>query len=125
MYTIPNTEVAPTEDLDQAKAIANELAEENTAEYEVINSENVIMHVATPVRDRKFSPWERVETPKFAAPTVEGFRPAYQRVRIQTVVYRAIDETGWLVVNYGTGERNLVSTTAQARAITNRMRAEA
>lgn len=124
-----NDDLVTFEDLDVAKEFARGVAVEHSVELEVVtvneDGETVVVYVATPVEGRAFHPWERVETPAFEAPHVEGFRPAYQRKRIGAVVYRKLSERGWLVLNTLTGERVEVTTTKAARLITNRMGAEA
>lgn len=124
-----NGDTAEFEDIDVAKAFAHGAAVEHSVELEVVTDDEdgnpVVAYVATPVEGRNFHPYERVETPAFQAPHIEGYRPAYQRVRIGTVVYRKLDEKGWLVFNTQTGEKIEVATTAKAREITNRMRQEA
>ena len=129
MYYIAATDVteyAEFENLDQAKEHALALAIEHGIELDVVDSDTGnVAHVATPVQGRHFHPWERVETPKFPARHIPGYRPAYTRKRINTVVYRNLSEPGWLVVNGDTGEETPAPTTAAARAITNRMAQEA
>ena len=125
MYNISTHDavVDTTETLENAIWIADTLAVAENVEVTVINTETgSIERVISPIRDRHFGPRERVETPRFAAPPVAGFVPAYQRVKINTVVYRRLDAPGWLVWNLSTDRKVRTRTTAQARAVTNRMR---
>lgn len=71
-------------------------------------------------------PFGRTETPNFEFEPVEGFTPAYARNRIKTVVFRANDRSGWLVVDFRPeGGRFEVANTNEARAVTNRLQQEA
>lgn len=111
-----------------ARDAADALALEHGVEVEVVTQTGRVAHVATPVRDRNFHAFERVETPKFEAPHVEGYRPAYTRARIGAVVYRAVapedkDKT-WLVLTVDDGVQRFARTTKAARLITNALRAE-
>lgn len=119
----------PDEDRVQAVAVIDELAVTNGVELELVDDEGHVVHVATPVVGRQFHPFERVEDPGFPAPHVEGYRPAYRRVRIGAVVYRALapedkDKT-WMVLTVDDGLKRFVRTTAAARAITNDLAANA
>jgi predicted PhzF superfamily epimerase YddE/YHI9 len=95
-------------------------------ELEVVHTEtNVVAFVATPVQGRLFHPWERVETPKFAAPHFEGWRPAYTRKRIEATVYRSYDEENelpWRVFDGRTKSFRDVATTKAACELTKAMR---
>lgn len=127
MYAITTPDAVHTREVfAEARELAETLADARSAEFEVVHTETgAVAYVATPVHGRAFNPWERVETPKFQAPHIDGLRPAYTRRRIETVVYRKIDETGWVVLDTRSNTRYDVSTTAQARAITNALGAEA
>jgi hypothetical protein len=69
-----------------------------------------------------FYPWTRVETPKFVAPALTGWVPAYTRKRIQATVYRRQEGKGWLVVDGRTGGRQEVANTVEACELTKAMR---
>jgi hypothetical protein len=112
------------EQLGRAKTSANRLAVSRQIEVEVVNLDDLtVAHLATYVEGRIFHPYERIELPKFSAPSLEGFRPAYTRKRIQATVYRALDHSGWLIHDGRTDGMAVVRTTKQACAVTNGMRA--
>jgi hypothetical protein len=69
-----------------------------------------------------FTPWTRVETPKFVAPALAGWTPAYTRKRIQATVYRRLAGKGWLVHDGRTGGTQEVADTKEACALTKAMR---
>lgn len=119
--TLPGGQVKNYERLNAAIEFANKQAKELAEELEVVDEDNRVAHVATYVDGRTFHPWERVETPKFAAPHFEGFRPAYTRKRIEAVVYRGVDERSWLVFDGRTGGQKIVATTKLACALTKQM----
>jgi hypothetical protein len=135
MYDIklPEAEPKTYQVLKAAKAFADKVAIEQGIELEVVNTETgTVTYLTSPALIAKrdagvhFVPWSRLETPKFAAPVVEGFYPAYNRVRVGAVVYRAYDEAAelpWMVLDTRTGGRQLVPTTKAARMVTNAMRA--
>lgn len=110
------------EELSDARELAERLATENKVELEVVHTATgAVAYVATYVTGRIFHAWERVETPRFEAPHIEGYRPAYQRVRIGAVVYRPLEKgEPWLVLH--NGRRYLRPTTAGAREVTNALR---
>src|SRR4051812_15358111 len=99
--TLPGQEPKSYPTLAKAKAFALRKAVTSGIELEIVNSETrTVAFMCTPVQGRIFHPWERVETPAFAAPHFEGFYPAYTRKRIMATVYRAYDaeaEMPWLV----------------------------
>lgn len=102
---------------------ANALALEHTAEFEVVDTESqTVAHVATYVQGRHFHPFERVETPKFSAPHIEGYRPAYNRKRIEAVVYRSLDERSWLVRDGRTGGTRVCGNTVESRQLLTAMK---
>jgi hypothetical protein len=127
LITLPNGD-APKEyqKLDAAKDFANKKAKELEIELEVVDVDSsVVMHVATYVEGRYFHPWERVETPKFSAPHFEGWRPAYNRKRIEATVYRSYDEEAelpWMVHDGRTGGTRLMANTVVTRQLLTSMR---
>lgn len=112
--------------LDAAKEFADLYSLEHSVELEVIDNESLnVMYVATPVRDRIFHPWERVETPKFSSPHFEGWRPAYTRKRIEATVYRSYDPENtkpWRVYDGRTKAFVDVANTKEACKVTKEMR---
>ena len=104
---------------------AQELSTEEGIELEVVHEETgAVIAVTSPLTPGHFVPWSRVETPKFVAPHLGAWRPAYTRKRVGAVVYRSLTSKSWLVLDTRTGGRIAVSTTKEAREITNKMRAE-
>lgn len=112
-------------DFPQVMAEADALAKKHSKEIQVLNTEtDSIAYVATYVAGRTFNAWERVEVPKFEAKHIDGYVPAYQRVRIGAVVYRPLTKgEPWLVVT-SDGKKYEAANTAKARAITNKLREE-
>jgi hypothetical protein len=118
--------------LANAKKAARKIARDAQVEVEVTDTEiNSVAYVTSPRAIRKeetgewFVPWTRLENPRFSAPTIEGYYPAYTRARITATVYRAYDEAAdlkWLVHDGRTGGRRLVRTTKEARLLTTEMR---
>lgn len=99
MYTIsvPNAQQAlELEDFGQAREVADELAKQLGVVIQV-EGMGIVAYATSPAAIRKattgeyFTPNTRIENPKFAAPILEGYVPAYVRRRIQATVYR---ETG-------------------------------
>lgn len=127
-FTVALTDQAPKSyaTLAKAKAFAVRKAVTSGVEIEIVNSETgTVAFMCTPVQGRIFHPWERVETPAFAAPHFEGFYPAYTRKRIMATVYRAYDaeaELKWLVHDGRTGGKELVANTKAACALTKAMK---
>jgi len=109
--------------LGRAKQAANRLAASKQLEVQVVDSTSAqVVHIATYVEGRYFHPFERVETPAVPnAREFKGFIPAYQRKRCGAVVYRALDERSWLVLDTVTGGRRRVATTKAACALTKAM----
>jgi hypothetical protein len=64
-------------------------------------------------------PFGRTEVPNFPFEPLEGHTVAYVRNRIKTVVFRADDRSGYVVVNTVTGRQYKVENTSAARRITN------
>jgi hypothetical protein len=121
--TLPDGKVKGFNALGQAIEFADGYSEEHNVELDVVaTADSVVAYVATPVRDRIFYPFERVETPKFRAPQLDGYRTAYTRKRIEATVYRALDHTDWLVHDGRTGNTKTVRTTRQACILTREMR---
>ena len=124
-YTIqlPEGQVKEYQQLRAATEFADNKAVEFGAELEVVHTETeTVAYVATPVRGRLFHPFERVETPKFSALHIEGYRPAYTRKRIEAVVYRALDNSHWLVRDGRTGGRVQCANTTETRHLLTEMR---
>lgn len=69
-----------------------------------------------------FYPWTRVETPKFVAPALTGWVPAYTRKRIQATVYRRHEGKGWRIHDGRTGNTVDAANTKEACLITKEMR---
>jgi hypothetical protein len=102
------------------------------AEFEVTETESrtvayVTSQRAILKRDEgvHFVPWTRLEVPKFSAPEIAGFYPAYTRKRIEAVVYRAVDEDAelpWLVRDGRTGGTQLCANTTESRKLLTAMR---
>lgn len=118
--------------LDAAKAKADAIASEQGVEVEVAQGGTVV-YLTSPRAQAKreqgvhYVPWSRLHDLQFAAPDLEGFYPAYQRVRVQATVYRAYDneaEMPWLVFDgrEGCGGMKLARTTKEACGITSAMR---
>lgn len=126
--TLPGQASKSYATLAKAKAFAVRKAVTSGIELEIVNTEtNAVAFMCTPVQGRIFHPWERVETPAFAAPHFEGFFPAYTRKRIMATVYRAYDadaELKWLVHDGRTGNTQLVANTKQACALTKAMKGQ-
>lgn len=81
-----------------------------------------IVHTSTWVpAEQHFTPWTRVEQPKFATPDMSDYVLAYTRKRIATGVYRHIAAEGWRIVNNVTGDTVDVANTWEARMVTNAM----
>lgn len=132
MYAITSTEgqLKTYVKLNKATTWADQHAGENQIEVQVIHvPTSVVAYVVNPRALRKradgtwFAPWTRVETPKHAAPEIEGFIPAYTRRRIQATVYRGLEKgAGWLVHDGRTGGRCAVANTTEARHLTTAMK---
>lgn len=118
--------------LHDATAKADRLAQELGGEFEITHDETGVVayltsHRAILKRDEgvAFVPWTRLETPKFAAPEIEGFYPAYTRKRIEAVVYRAYDteaDQPWLVRDGRTGGTRLCANTTESRKLLTAMK---
>lgn len=118
--------------LHDATAKADALALEFGGEFEVTDNESgTVAHLTSPAaiakltEGRHFTPWTRLETPKFAAPEVPGFYPAYTRKRIEAVVYRSYDdeaELPWLVRDGRTGGVQLCANTTESRKLLTAMK---
>jgi hypothetical protein len=118
--------------LNDATAKADSLATQFGAEFEVTHTETAtVAYLTSPRAILKrdagvhFVPWSRLETPKFGAPDIEGFYPAYTRKRIQAVVYRAYDndaEQPWLVRDGRTGGTRLCANTTESRKLLTAMK---
>ena len=104
---------------------AQELSTSENIELEVVHeATGAVIAVTSPLSPGHFVPWTRVEAPRFAAPHFAAWRPAYQRARVQAVVYRSLSSKSWMVYDAKTGGKIVVGTTKEAREITNKMRAE-
>lgn len=86
---------------------------------------NVVHEIATNGQQGKtyFKPWTRVEvTDKVTLEVPAGYTVAYVRSRVNALVARANDRSGWLVI---TPEGNVpAANTAEAREITNSLAAQ-
>lgn len=128
MYAIttPQGDTIEEQDFSTAREAAQRVAKELTVELEVIHvPTGAVAFVATYVEGRQFHPWERVETPAHQAPHFAGWRPAYQRKRIQATVYRSYDEDNelpWRVLDGRTGNHRDVANTKAACQLTKDMR---
>ena len=124
IVTLPDSDQPNAfEDFTEAREFAQAQAQEQTIEVEVIHEPTgAVAFVATHVVGRFFNPWERVETPTFQAPHLEGWRPAYTRKKIQATVYRCLSERKWLVHDGRTGGTQEVANTTEARQLTSSMR---
>lgn len=121
--TLPEGQTKTYQQLRAATEFANAKAVELSVELEVVETESeTVAHVATPVQGRQFHPFERVETPKFSALHIEGYRPAYTRKRIEAVVYRSLDNSHWLVRDGRTGGRAQCANTTETRHLLTEMR---
>jgi hypothetical protein len=105
-----------------AKDAARKITAEHKVEAEVIDNDGNVVIVTTPVEGRYFHPFERVETPRFAAPSIPGYRPAYTRKAIPAVVYRSLNNDGWMVWDGRTGATEWAKNTKDACALTKAMR---
>jgi hypothetical protein len=117
---VGGTEVATRSSKPAAIALAE--THKGSQEVTVVTSAGNTVHTVKAVTQRA-KPWTRTETPKFEAPEVEGFVAAYQRVRVGAVVYRALDKSGYLVLQPATGFRMEAENTTVAREITNALAA--
>ena len=107
------------------KARAIEAAEALKGEslVEVKTEAGTVVHEVAPAGTRA-KPFTRTETVRVeGAEDIEGFVAAYQRTRVGAVVYRALDKSGYLVVQPSTGIRLEVANTTEARLATNEMAA--
>lgn len=107
-----------------SKASAIKLADENRGPVAVTVTTGAgnVVHTVDPVGTRA-KPFTRTETPTFEAPELKGFVAAYTRARIQTVVYRAVDRSGYLVLHVPTETRLEAANTTEAREHTNALAA--
>jgi hypothetical protein len=104
---------------------AQELSTEEGIELEVVHeATGAVIAVTSPLSPGHFVPWTRIETPKFVAPHMADWRPAYTRKRVGAVVYRSLTSKSWMVLDTRSGGREVVGTTREAREITNKMRSE-
>jgi hypothetical protein len=117
------------EDFGTAREAAEQEATQRTAEITVIQQETgAVAFVTSPKAIAKqetgeyFTPWTRVETPKFIAPDFPGYVAAYTRKRISATVYRKVDDKGWRVHDGRTGNFRDVENTKKACALTSEMR---
>ena len=118
--------------LHDATTKADRLAQEFGGEFEITHNETGVVAYLTSQRailkrdeGVHFVPWSRLETPRFAAPDIEGFYPAYTRKRIEAVVYRAYDneaEMPWLVRDGRTGGTRLCANTTESRQLLTAMK---
>ena len=118
--------------LHDATAKADRLAQDLGGEFEVVHKETEAVAYLTSrrailKRDEgvHFVPWSRLETPKFTAPDIDGYYPAYTRKRIEAVVYRAYDKDAdqpWLVWDGRTGGRRLCANTTESRHLLTAMK---
>jgi hypothetical protein len=118
--------------LNDATAKADALAHAHQGEFEVVHSETgtvAYLSSARAIAKRDlgvwFVPWTRLETPKFSAPEIAGFYPAYTRKRIEAVVYRAYDdeaELPWMVRDGRTGGTRLCKNTTESRKLLTAMK---
>lgn len=121
--TTPDQKTKNYARLADATKFADKFSLENGVEIDVIHAETgAVAYVATPVRDRLFHPWERVETPKHIAPHFEGFRPAYTRRRIEATVYRNLNERSWRVYDGRTQKYKDVANTTESRHLLTAMK---
>lgn len=129
---LPNNEKVEYKRLQDAAAKADVLALAHAAEFAVTEGESkTVAYLTSPRAIAKrdegthFVPWSRLETPKFSAPEIAGFYPAYTRKRIEAVVYRAYDadaELPWLVRDGRTGNTQLCANTTESRKLLTAMR---
>jgi len=134
IINLPDSEPKTYQRLDAAMAFADRFVTEHGGELEVVDSDtNSVAYLtsqkAIAKRDEGvwFTPFTRLETPKFTAPDISGFYPAYTRRRIEAVVYRAYDtdaEQGWLVWDGREGAKGtkLCSNTTESRKLLTAMR---
>ena len=116
--------------LHDATAFADKAAREHGLEVTVIAAETETVVYVTSVAalakveyGEHFRPYTRLETPKFQAPAVAGWAPAYTRKRIEATVYRRVDGSrGWLVHDGRTGGFQQVANTKEACQLTTAMR---
>jgi len=110
--------------LHDATSRADKLAAEG-AEITVQHVETGAVVYVTNARalaEGYFHPWTRVETPKFQAPDLAGWVPAYVRKRIQATVYRSTETRAWLIHDGRTGGTVQAANTKEACAVTKEMR---
>lgn len=117
------------EEFGMAREIADTEAHQRTAEIVVTQQETDAVAYVTSVKAQQvaetgeyFTPWTRLENPKFAAPVFAGFVPAYTRKRITATVYRNVQEKGWRVHDGRTGNFQDVANTKAACELTSAMR---
>lgn len=123
VITLPDGSEKTYERLNAATERAQKVAIAEGVELEVVHQESgALAFLATPVQGRRFYPFERVETPKFAAPHIAGYRLAYTRRRIEAGVYRALDHSHWLVYDGRTKGTRKVANTTEARLLLTEMK---
>lgn len=118
------------EEFGKARETAEHEAQERSIEVIVKHDETGVVAYATSPKAMQvaenpgdyFTPWTRIENPKFEAPVFEGFIPAYTRKRIQATVYRKVDDKGWRVHDGRNGNYADVGNTKEACALTSAMR---
>lgn len=133
-YTVKLTDgqTKAYQQLTAATQFADRFALENTVEVEIVHDETDTVAYVTSARaiakrdeGVNFVPWTRLETPKFSAPDIAGYYPAYTRKRIEAVVYRAYDqeaEMPWLVRDGRTGGTRLCANTTESRQLLTAMK---
>lgn len=126
MYAITTAAGQATEFsiLNDATKAANDLAADGHEVTVVSVATQAVVYVANArsVQGGAFNPWERVETPKFSAPNITGWVPAYTRKRICATVYRALEGRAWLIHDGRTGNTIQVPNTKVACETTKAMR---
>ena len=117
------------EEFGFAREAAETEAVQRTAEILVVHAETGAVSYVTSVKAQQvaetgeyFTPWTRLENPKFTAPVFAGFVPAYTRKRITATVYRNVQEKGWRVHDGRTGNFRDVPNTKAACQLTSEMR---
>ena len=112
-------------DRRKSKHAAERLAEQTRASdgvtTRVVNEDGKVL-ADLPVRARPYTRRETDWTLSEAVSLPDGYTPAYQRKRIHTLVLRADDRSGYLLLNTQTGATIPASGTVDARDKTNKLR---
>lgn len=129
VITLPGDEPREYAQLGRAKAAADRFSLSRKIDVQVITLDGegqpTVAFVASPVRDRHYRPFERIENVKFGAPAIDGWVPAYSRIKIKATVYRPTEKgAGWLVHSGLNGKITIVRNTKAACKLTSAMKTQ-